>query len=153
MKGETSRKSVNFRTLLAPASNGADIVISKESFSTKDKMDAMLENVHWLIRNVPLILKKWTPYSNFIKKDVCNIPVWVKFHDNTIIVFTEDSLSAIATKLGTPLMVDYYTAAMYKDSWGRPNYARVMVELRADVELKDTIVVVVPKHIVNHYSC
>nr|GFA87663.1 chromo domain-containing protein/Gag-Asp_proteas domain-containing protein [Tanacetum cinerariifolium] len=42
--------------------------------SSKYGMDAMIENGPWLIRNVPLILKKWTPNANIIKDDVCNIP-------------------------------------------------------------------------------
>nr|GEU68828.1 hypothetical protein [Tanacetum cinerariifolium] len=76
---------------------------------SKDEMESMLENGLWLIRNVPLILKEWTPYANIINEDVCNILVWVK--------------TAICT-----------------DSCGRASYARAMVELRTDVELKDTIV-------------
>ncbi|GJU70299.1 U5 small nuclear ribonucleoprotein helicase [Tanacetum coccineum] len=80
-----------------------------------------------------------------MKEDVCNIPVWVKFHDVPITVFTQDGLSAIATKLGKSLMLDSYTAAMCTDSWGRASYAREMIKLIADVELRDTIAVVVPK--------
>ncbi|GKA31618.1 RNA-directed DNA polymerase, eukaryota, reverse transcriptase zinc-binding domain protein [Tanacetum coccineum] len=132
--GEASGKFVNFRTLIALARNEANVAISMESvravserfansvygfflekrvsylvvknyvkntrskyglvkstmkssnwllflkFSFKDEMDAMLENGHWFIRNTPLILKN------------------------------EDGLSAIATTLGTPLMLDSYTS-------------------------------------------
>ncbi|GJW35203.1 ribonuclease H-like domain-containing protein [Tanacetum coccineum] len=112
LKGDPSQKSINFHPLLALVGNGADVVISKES----------------------------TPDVNIMKEGVCNIPIWVKFHDIPITAFTKDGLSTIANKLGTPLMLDSYTAAMYTDSYGRSSYARAMVELRADVELKDTIV-------------
>ncbi|GKD18267.1 alpha/beta hydrolases superfamily protein, partial [Tanacetum coccineum] len=93
------------------------------SFATlvKDGMDSMLENGLWLIRNVQLILKKWTPGANIINEDVCNIPVWVKFHDIPKTIFTDDGLSALATKFGNPLMLDSYTTAMCTDSWGRAN--------------------------------
>ncbi|GJV19746.1 hypothetical protein Tco_1368766, partial [Tanacetum coccineum] len=64
-----------------------------------------------------------------------------KFYDVPINVFTKDGLSAITTKLGTSLMLDSYTTAMCTDSWGRASYARAMVELRTDVELRDTIMV------------
>nr|GEV80806.1 hypothetical protein [Tanacetum cinerariifolium] len=60
-------------------------------------------------------------------------------------VFSEDGLSSIATKLGTPIMLDSYTAETCLHSWGRSSYARTMIELRVDVELKDTIVVAMPK--------
>ncbi|GJX33496.1 retrotransposon protein, putative, ty1-copia subclass [Tanacetum coccineum] len=75
----------------------------------------------------------------------CTIPIWVKLHDVPITAFSEDGLSVIATKLGTPLMLDSYTSDMCMQSWGRSSYARVMIELRADVELKDNIVVAMPK--------
>ncbi|GKE82531.1 hypothetical protein Tco_1552531, partial [Tanacetum coccineum] len=66
----------------------------------------------------------------------------------------EDDLSVIATKLGTPLMLDSYTSDMCIQSWGRSSYARVLIELRADVELKDYIVVAMPKITrVGHYTC
>ncbi|GJX48408.1 hypothetical protein Tco_0273598 [Tanacetum coccineum] len=59
------------------------------------------------------------------------VPVWVEFHDVPITAFSKDGLSVIAIKL---------------------SYARDMIELRADVELKDIIVVVVPKLVVEGKS-
>ncbi|GKC21966.1 disease resistance response protein 206-like protein [Tanacetum coccineum] len=46
---------------------------------------------------------------------------------------------------GNPLMLDSYTSDMYMQSWGRSSYVRAMIELRADVELKDNIVAAIPK--------
>ncbi|GJU92930.1 hypothetical protein Tco_1317686 [Tanacetum coccineum] len=42
-------------------------------------------------------------------------------------------------------MLDSYTSDMCMQSWGRSSYARAMIELRADVELKDNIVVAMSK--------
>ncbi|GJS98433.1 putative jacalin-like lectin domain-containing protein [Tanacetum coccineum] len=92
-------------------------------FSSMDGLDSMLEN------------------------DVGNVPVWVKLHGVPVKAFSEDGLSAITTKLGTPFMLDSYTSDMCMQSWGRSSYARAMTELRADVELKDTIVDEFPKNI------
>ncbi|GJR69228.1 zinc finger, CCHC-type containing protein [Tanacetum coccineum] len=39
-------------------------------FSSMDGLDSMLENGPWFIRNNPLILKKWNPYVNLMKKYV-----------------------------------------------------------------------------------
>ncbi|GKE76103.1 putative reverse transcriptase domain-containing protein, partial [Tanacetum coccineum] len=103
-------------------------------FSFIDRFDAMLENGPWFIRNNLLILKKWHPDENLLKEDVSTVPVWVKLHDVPVTAFSEDGLSAIATKLGTPLTLDSYTSDMCMQSWGRSSYARVMIELRADVE-------------------
>ncbi|GKA72512.1 putative reverse transcriptase domain-containing protein, partial [Tanacetum coccineum] len=84
-------------------------------FSSMDELDAMLENV------------------------------WVKLHGVPVTAFSNDGLSTIATKLGIPLMLDSYTADMCMQSWGRSSYAKVMIELCADVELKDNIVVAMPR--------
>nr|GEV98416.1 retrovirus-related Pol polyprotein from transposon TNT 1-94 [Tanacetum cinerariifolium] len=77
---------------------------------SKDGMESMLENGPWLIFNVSLILKQWTPNANVMKMGVCDILVWVTFHDVPITVFTKEGLSDIATKLGELLMSDSYTA-------------------------------------------
>nr|GEV34133.1 hypothetical protein [Tanacetum cinerariifolium] len=106
------------------------------------------------IRNNPLILKKWHPDENLLKEDVSTVSFWVKLHGVPVTAFNEDGLSAIATKLDTPLMLDSYTSDMYMQSWGRSSYARVMIDLRADVELKDNIVVAMPKITrEGHYTC
>nr|GEW71804.1 hypothetical protein [Tanacetum cinerariifolium] len=102
LKGYTSQKSVNFRTLITSAGNGADVVIPLESirvFSSKDGLDAMLENGPWFILNNTLILKKWDSDVNLLKEDVGNVLVWVKLHSIRMMAFSEDGLSAIATKL------------------------------------------------------
>ncbi|GJR07793.1 retrotransposon protein, putative, ty1-copia subclass [Tanacetum coccineum] len=79
---------------------------------------------------------------------------WVKLHGIPVTAFSKDGLSAIATKPGTPLMLDSYTSDMCMQSWGRSSYARVMIELQADVEVKDNIVVAMPKIIgEGHYIC
>nr|GEV30277.1 hypothetical protein [Tanacetum cinerariifolium] len=80
--------------------------------------------------------------------------VWVKLHGVPVTAFSEDDLSVIATKMGTPPMLDSYTSDMCVQSWGRSSYARVMIELRADVELKDNIIVDMPKITrEGHYTC
>ncbi|GKC22593.1 reverse transcriptase domain-containing protein, partial [Tanacetum coccineum] len=120
---------------------------SRKSFSSMDGLVSMLENDMWSIRNNSLIMKKWNLNVNLLKKDVGNISVWVKLHGVLVTAFSDDGLSSIATKLGTPLMLDSYTYDMCMQSWGRSSYARAMIELRADVELKDIIVVVMSKRV------
>ncbi|GKC13796.1 retrotransposon protein, putative, unclassified [Tanacetum coccineum] len=170
--GEPSRKALNFHTLFTPGGNGVDVVVPVESiraiserfvniaydfflgkrvaypvvanyvrntwskyglvkpmfssstglfsfqFSSIDGLNAMLENGSWFIRKHPLILKKWKPDVNLLKEDVGNVSVWVKLHGVPVTAFSED---------------------------GKSSYARAMIELQADVELKDTIMVAMPK--------
>nr|GEZ70155.1 hypothetical protein [Tanacetum cinerariifolium] len=88
---------------------------------------------------------KWHTDVNLLKDDVDIVSVWVKLHGVPVTAFSEDGLSSITTKLGTPLMLNSYTDDMYMQSWGRSSYCRAMIELRANVELKDDIVVDMPK--------
>ncbi|GJS20718.1 RNA-directed DNA polymerase, eukaryota, reverse transcriptase zinc-binding domain protein [Tanacetum coccineum] len=98
-------------------------------FNSMEGLDAMLENGPWFIWNNLLILKKCHLDENLLKEDVSTIPVWVKLHGVPVMAFSKDGLSAIATKLA-------------------------MIELRADVELKDNIVVAMPKITrEGHYTC
>ncbi|GJX35089.1 cytokinin dehydrogenase 3-like protein [Tanacetum coccineum] len=169
--GKPSGKKLNIRTLFTQGGNGIDVVVPVESIRTiSDRFAntaygffleeaggipyAMLKNGPWFIRNNPLILKKWHPDENLFNEDVSTIPVWVKLHGVPVTAFSDDGLSAIATKLGIPLMLDSYTSDMCIQSWGRSSYARVMIDLRADVELKDNIIVDMPRiKGEGHYIC
>ncbi|GJT57853.1 cytokinin dehydrogenase 3-like protein [Tanacetum coccineum] len=174
--GKPSAKKVNVHTLFTPGGNEIDVVVLVDSIRavsarfantaygfflgrrwhtfSMDGLDAMLENGPWFIQNNPLILKKWHPDENLLREDVSTLPVWVKLYGVPVTAFSEDGLSAIAIKLGTPLMLDSYTSDMCMQSWGRSSYARIMIELRADMELKDNIVVALPKITrEGHYTC
>ncbi|GJX70367.1 retrotransposon protein, putative, ty1-copia subclass [Tanacetum coccineum] len=132
--GELSKKAVNIRTLFTPGGNGIDVVVPVESIRA---ISERFVN---------------TAYGFFLGKRVA-YPV-VKLHGVPVTAFSDDGLSAIATKLGTPLMLDSYTSDMCLQSWGRSSYARVMIKLRAAVELKDTIVVAMPKIMgERYYTC
>ncbi|GJU39104.1 hypothetical protein Tco_1192061, partial [Tanacetum coccineum] len=94
------------------------------------------------------------PNVNLLKEDVVNVPVWVKLHGVLVTAFSEDGLSVIPTKLGTLLMLDSHTSNMCMQSRCRSSYARAMIELRADMELKDTIMVAMPKLVgEGFYTC
>ncbi|GJV52183.1 zinc knuckle CX2CX4HX4C containing protein [Tanacetum coccineum] len=114
-------------------------------FSSNSEMESMIENGPWLIHNVPLILRKWYRLVNVAKEDLQSVPVWLKLHDVPIMAFTEDGLSVISTKLGTPLMLDTYTTSMCMESWVWSSSAREIIDIHADVKLKDTLVMSVPK--------
>lgn len=113
-------------------------------FRSATGRDEVLENGLWFIRNVPIVIKKWSNTTSLLKEDLVSVPVWVKLQDIPIAAFTGDGLSAIATKLGTPIMLDSYTSTMCTNSWGRLDFARALIDIRADRALKDTLVIVIP---------
>ncbi|GJR27448.1 retrotransposon protein, putative, ty1-copia subclass [Tanacetum coccineum] len=138
--GKPSGKKVNIHTMFTLGGNGIDVVISVESIRAISERFAN------------------TSYGFFLGKRVA-YPVVANYARNTwgkygLVRSIEDGLSAIATKLGTPLMLDSYTSDMCMQSWGRSSYARVMIELRTDMDLKDNTVVAMPKITrEGHYIC
>ncbi|GJS96301.1 hypothetical protein Tco_0803269 [Tanacetum coccineum] len=124
----TARKSVNFRTLITPARNGVDVTVPLESIRS---ISEQFEN---------------TAYGFFLRKRMA-YPVVANYDsldamlENGPLTFSDDGLSVIATKLDTPLMLESYISDMCMQSWGKSSYAREMIDLQADVELKDTIMV------------
>nr|GEX70134.1 hypothetical protein [Tanacetum cinerariifolium] len=91
-------------------------------FSTKKGVDDVLENGPWMIYDVPMA------------------------------AFTVDGLSAIASKIRTPIMLDSYTSTMCNESWGRNSYARAMEEIYADKERKETMFIAIPNLEDNGYT-
>ncbi|GJX32543.1 putative reverse transcriptase domain-containing protein [Tanacetum coccineum] len=78
--------------------------------------DGVSEIGLWMIRNVPIILKKKSSNCNLLKEEGNFVLVWVKLHDIPVTAFTEDGLSAMAIKLGKPVMLDAYTSSMCMQS-------------------------------------
>ncbi|GJW44645.1 hypothetical protein Tco_0073444 [Tanacetum coccineum] len=76
--------------------------------------------------------------------EVKKAPVWVKLHHVPIVAYSEVGLSLITTQIGRPIMLDSYTSNMCLNSWGRSSYARALIEVSAEKELIESIVVAIP---------
>ncbi|GKB28935.1 zinc knuckle CX2CX4HX4C containing protein, partial [Tanacetum coccineum] len=113
-------------------------------FNTPKDLDDVLENGPWMIRNSPIILKKWSMDTRLCKDDLTYIPVWVKIHDVPIQVFFEDGLSIIASQIGKPIMLDSYTTSMCIESWGRSSFARCLIEINTEDILQESLTMGVP---------
>ncbi|GJT67198.1 reverse transcriptase domain, reverse transcriptase zinc-binding domain protein [Tanacetum coccineum] len=79
-------------------------------------MEKVLESGPWLVLLVPLILNIWSLNAKLIKEEICLAPVWVKLHNIPILAYSE----------------------------GKCTYARVFIKMKSDMELLDSVVVVVP---------
>ncbi|GKB62433.1 hypothetical protein Tco_0918619 [Tanacetum coccineum] len=167
--GKPSGKKLNFHTLFTQGGNGIDVVVPVESIRTISERFANTAYGFFLGKQVAYLVvanyvrNTWGKYrlihsmfssstrlfsfqfSSMDGLDAMLENVWVKLHGVPVTAFSEDGLSGIATKLGTPLMLDCYTTDMCMQSWGRSSYVRAMIELRADVELKDNIMAAMPK--------
>ncbi|GKC08314.1 zinc finger, CCHC-type containing protein, partial [Tanacetum coccineum] len=174
--GKPSGKKVNVHTLFTPGGNGIDVVVLVDSIRAISECFANTAYGFFLGKKVsyPVVANyvrnTWGKYGLVCSMFSSSTGLFsfqfssmdglyamlenVKLHGVPVTAFSDDSLSAIATKLGTPLMLDSYTSDMCLQSWGRSSYARVIIELRADVELKVNIVVAMPKITrEGHYTC
>nr|GEV10958.1 zinc knuckle CX2CX4HX4C [Tanacetum cinerariifolium] len=107
-------------------------------------LEDVLENRLRMIRNNPIILKKWTMHTRQLKEELTRIPVWVKIHDVPLRVFSEDGISLIATKISNPIMLNSYTSSMCIDSWRRSSIARCLIEVKTDDVLKESVTMGLP---------
>nr|GEV42049.1 hypothetical protein [Tanacetum cinerariifolium] len=67
-------------------------------FSSMKRVDNVLENKPWMIRQVPIILNKWPPSTSLTKENHSSVPIWVKMHNVPMAAFMDDGLSFIASK-------------------------------------------------------
>ncbi|GJU17555.1 reverse transcriptase domain, reverse transcriptase zinc-binding domain protein [Tanacetum coccineum] len=107
-------------------------------------MESVMEHGPWLIRRMPLMLNIWTPNTVLKKEEVKHAPLWVKLHHIPIVAYSEVGLSLISTQLGKPIMMDSYTSNMCLSSWGRSTYARILIEVSAENELMESLVIAIP---------
>nr|GEZ68719.1 hypothetical protein [Tanacetum cinerariifolium] len=67
------------------------------------------------------------------------VPVWVKVYNVPLEAWFVEGLSAIASSIGKPIVMDSMTAIMCSNGMGRFEYARVLVEIDAKKEVKEEI--------------
>ncbi|GJX68512.1 zinc knuckle CX2CX4HX4C containing protein [Tanacetum coccineum] len=86
-------------------------VSNEAGAAAEPSLEDVLENGPWMIRNSPIILKKWSMNTRLCKEELTRTPVWVKIHDVPLQVFSEDGISIIASQIesltmGVPLIED-----------------------------------------------
>ncbi|GKC16208.1 zinc knuckle CX2CX4HX4C containing protein [Tanacetum coccineum] len=83
-------------------------------FNSEEGLEFIVNNGPWMVKNKPLIVQKW---------DI-------------------NGISALASRVGRPLVMDNVTASMCKMGIGRVGFARVLVEVNANKPLPDEIKIV-----------
>ncbi|GJU98324.1 reverse transcriptase domain-containing protein [Tanacetum coccineum] len=124
--------------------------------TNNDEIMSVFCNVLWMICGIPIFLNKWSPSMSLLKEELTRVPVWVKFHDVTLVAYTSDSLSLMATKIGTPIMLDSYKnfigSVYMKETihieyeWKPPRCSTCWIFGHSLVDCPK----VVPKRVVNH---
>ncbi|GJV69538.1 cysteine-rich receptor-like protein kinase [Tanacetum coccineum] len=139
--GTNGIEAVNFRSLL-----NEEKVESYDCVLPQDVADVekVLESGPWMIRKSPIILTKWSSQLSLKKGEITCVPVWVNLHGVPVLAYSGDGLSLIATQIGKPLLLDAFTSSMCKESWGRISFARALIEVSSESELKTEVTMAIP---------
>nr|GEV32707.1 hypothetical protein [Tanacetum cinerariifolium] len=124
VKRNTSQKTVNFQTFLTPTGNGVDVHVPKESVSVvNERLNNTVYGFFLGKRATYLVVENYVKNTwgkfGLVKSMMIKGTHFFKFGSKEEMEAMLESgswLSAIATKLGSPLMLDSYTAAMCIDS-------------------------------------
>ncbi|KAK1310888.1 hypothetical protein QJS10_CPA08g00723 [Acorus calamus] len=106
------------------------------NFDNEEDLQEVLEGGPWTMASRPFVIHRWSPHSRMELERLTSIPIWVKFPDLPLHMWSLDCLNKIASGIGIPL---YRDAATRQGT--RISYARVCVEIEAGKPLPDSIVV------------
>ncbi|GJY99710.1 hypothetical protein Tco_0517140 [Tanacetum coccineum] len=124
---EPSRKSVNFHTLITPVRNGVDVVVPLESIRANREQNTWGKYglVKSLLNSSTGLFSFQFSFMDGLDSMLDNAQWFI--HNNMLIL----------------KKVEFGCELIERRCWS--SYVRAMIKLQADVELKDTIVVAMPK--------
>ncbi|PWA53701.1 hypothetical protein CTI12_AA443880 [Artemisia annua] len=111
-------------------------------FHHENGLNYIVNNGPWLVNNKPLIVQKWDINMSVDKTELEELPIWIKLSNLPLEAWTTKGISALASRVGKPVIMDNVTASMCKMGIGRVGFARVLVEVSAKKELPSEIEVV-----------
>nr|GEW81642.1 hypothetical protein [Tanacetum cinerariifolium] len=65
------------------------------------------------------------------KPELTRIPLWVKIYNTPLEAWNVEGISRIASRLGTPIIMDRITTSMCEQAYRRASYSRVLIEVNA----------------------
>ncbi|GJZ80588.1 zinc knuckle CX2CX4HX4C containing protein [Tanacetum coccineum] len=111
-------------------------------FHHEEGLNQVVNNSPWMVNRKPLVVQKWSVELNLDKTKLDKIPLWVKLCNVPLEAWTVKGISALASRVGKPLVMDNMTASMCKQGIGMVRYAKVLIEVSAKKELAKNIEIV-----------
>ncbi|KAL9233114.1 hypothetical protein vseg_008149 [Gypsophila vaccaria] len=102
-------------------------------FKTMEMKEQVMQSGHFMFDNKPLIYRPWSKEVELKKIKIEEVPVWIRLH-HLPLKFWGKSLPKIAGLIGKYVKGDYAT-----EERNKIGYARVMLELKIDQRLPDTV--------------
>nr|GEU53086.1 zinc knuckle CX2CX4HX4C [Tanacetum cinerariifolium] len=114
-----------------------DIIVNNDGaclFKLRDinGRNSVIDKGPWMVNNKPLFVKKWNHEIGMQMSEHSKIPIWVIMTDVPLEAWSADAISALASSLGNPLIMDIVIATICHNGMGRLDYARVLVKMDAD---------------------
>ncbi|KAJ9538795.1 hypothetical protein OSB04_031528 [Centaurea solstitialis] len=97
-----------------------------------------------MLNGVPFFVMPWDPTKGLVKPQHSSCPLWVKIHNIPLVAFNREGISRIASALGVPKLMDACTTTMCDKAWGRPGFAKVLIDVWAVGELKRELEIIIP---------
>ncbi|GKA72537.1 RNA-directed DNA polymerase, eukaryota, reverse transcriptase zinc-binding domain protein [Tanacetum coccineum] len=112
------------------------------NFHHEKCMNEVVEKGPWIVINKPLVAQKWDINMSIDKTKPDKLPLWVRLCNLPFEAWSINGISALASRIGKPLIMDAMTASMCKHVTGRIRYARVLIEVQVKKDLPEKINVV-----------
>ncbi|GJQ90834.1 RNA-directed DNA polymerase, eukaryota, reverse transcriptase zinc-binding domain protein [Tanacetum coccineum] len=113
-----------------------------QSMSVNELSFIIPKALNWMVNSKPFFVQKWDIHVCLDKKEPEMIPIWVRLCNVPLEAWTTKGISALASRLGKPLVMDNVTAEMCKMGVGRVRYARILVQVSAKKVLPQEIEIV-----------
>ncbi|GJZ17124.1 RNA-directed DNA polymerase, eukaryota, reverse transcriptase zinc-binding domain protein [Tanacetum coccineum] len=108
-------------------------------FMNESGMNKVLELGPWMVHNKPLFLRKWDPTIGMENIELTKIPLWVSMVNVPLEAWSTEGISALASSLGRPIIMDNMTTKRCKLGEGRMDFARVLMEFDVNKGLNEDI--------------
>ncbi|GJX64970.1 RNA-directed DNA polymerase, eukaryota, reverse transcriptase zinc-binding domain protein [Tanacetum coccineum] len=116
--------------------------VRRQKDSNAPRLESVVNSGPWMVNYKPFFVQKWDIHVCLDKREPVNLPIWVRLCNVPLESWTTNGISALASRIGKPLVMDNVTAEMCKIGFGRVRYARVLVEVSAKKSLLNEIEIV-----------
>ncbi|GKA93960.1 zinc knuckle CX2CX4HX4C containing protein [Tanacetum coccineum] len=94
-------------------------------FNNEKGLEEIVNSGPQMVNNKPFFVQKWDIHVNLDKREPKQLPIWIRMCNVPLEAWTSNGISALASRLGKPLVMDNVTVEMCKMGVGRVGYARV----------------------------
>ncbi|GJY17725.1 G-type lectin S-receptor-like serine/threonine-protein kinase [Tanacetum coccineum] len=108
--------------------NGNGVFVFK--FDNKQGIQSVIESGPWIVNSKPMVVQKWDPSVNLDKKEPTTLPLWIKMMSPPLEAWSNKGMSALASRIGSRLIIDAMTTRMCTQGIGSLGYARMLVEAK-----------------------